>query len=311
MRAIALFCCSFILVGLIGCAGGNADQDPSPQAPVGLQGTASQQIPPPDSALLARFEHAMQFARDENLQRLPVGRTMQEMGEMYLGAPYIVGPLDESDKERLVCRLDGFDCYTFVESMLSMAHGIVQQEYDYLPYARRILSQRYREGVVRGYCSRIHYFTEWIRENEDRGAVRDITQQLGGERLEKTLDFMSKHRGSYRQLANDSTYACIQDMEENLADMTLYHIPQDRIRSVYSQLQAGDIVATATNIEGLDVSHTGLVYAPDGQEKGLLHASTSGGVKVSSDLQAYVQNVENQIGIIVARPLPPDSVTAD
>ena len=71
---------------------------------------------------------------------------------------------------------------------------------------------------------------------------------------------------------------------------------------MYDRLQAGDIVATATHIDGLDVTHTGLVYDNGDGTRGLLHASTSGGVKVSPDLQSYVQGVDSQIGIIVARP---------
>lgn len=63
--------------------------------------------------------------------------------------------------------------------------------------------------------------------------------------------------------------------------------------------------APATDIEGLDVTHTGLVYKGEGGSTGLLHASTSGGVKVSPDLRSYVQGVEKQVGIIVARPEDP------
>jgi len=36
-----------------------------------------------------------------------------------------------------------------------------------------------------------------------------------------------------------------------------------------------------------------------------LHASPQGGVRVSPDLQTYVQNNPAQVGIVVARPLDP------
>jgi hypothetical protein len=80
------------------------------------------------------------------------------------------------------------------------------------------------------------------------------------------------------------------------------YVPQDSIRAVYDELRAGDIVGMATSIDGLDVSHSGLVYAHDDGRKGLLHASLSGGIVVSPDLQRYVQTIDNQIGIVVARP---------
>ena len=94
-------------------------------------------------------------------------------------------------------------------------------------------------------------------------------------------------------------------MEHRRADLEHYTIAQDRIRAVYDRLRPGDIIATSTHIEGLDVTHTGLVYAHGGGGIGFLHASTSGGVKVSPDLQDYIQNNKVQIGIVVARPVDP------
>ena len=117
---------------------------------------------------------------------------------------------------------------------------------------------------------------------------------------------MSTHRSSYPRFAtNDSLYQCIREMEAGLAGMELFYIPQNEIARAYDRLRAGDIIATATDIRGLDVTHTGLVYDRGDGTKGFLHASTSGGVKVSPDLQRYVQNAGKQIGIIVARPADP------
>ena len=124
-----------------------------------------------------------------------------------------------------------------------------------------------------------------------------------------TLNFMSTHRSAYDRFANnDSLYACVQAMEEGLQAQQqtrpVHYVPQDSIRAVYDELQAGDIVAMATAIDGLDVSHSGLVYAHENGQKGLLHASLSDGIVVSPDLQRYVQTIDNQIGIVVARPQP-------
>ena len=157
---------------------------------------------------------------------------------------------------------------------------------------------------MNGYCSRLHYFTDWIRDNERRGLVENVSEEIGGQKLDKTIDFMSTHRESYpRLVASDSLFRGIVEMERDLRDYDLFYVPQNRIREVYPQLQAGDIIATATSIEGLDVTHTGLVYDAGDGRKGFMHASTTDGVKVSPDLQAYIEGVKVQIGIIVARPV--------
>src|SRR5690606_30879157 len=131
----------------------------------------------------------------------------------------------------------------------ALARGIRQGDYTYETYARHMLDQRYRGGEMDGYCSRLHYFTEWIADNEARGNVRDITEEIGGVPYEKAINFMSSNRQSYpRFAANDSLYQCVLEMEQGMQALDLHYIPQDRIRRVYDQLQAGDIIATATNI---------------------------------------------------------------
>jgi len=261
-------------------------------------------LTPPDSTA-DRFRRAMTVAEERGLRSEPVGRIMQVLGLQFTGAPYLAGTLDEPATETLVLRFDGFDCVTFVESTLAMARGVAQGDASYDGFARRMAQQRYRDGRMDGYCSRMHYFTEWLADNEDRGIVRDLSDDLGSRILQDTLDFMSTHRSAYDRFAtNDSLFACVQKMETRLQtdSRPVHYVPQDSIRAVYDRLRAGDILAFVTSIDGLDVAHTGLVYKGDDGSTGVLHASLSDGVVVSPDLQRYVQQIDAQIGIVVARP---------
>lgn len=261
-------------------------------------------LTPPDSTA-DRFDRVMTYAEEHELHDEPVGRIMQELGLRFKGAPYLAGTLDAPSTETLVLRLDGFDCVTFVETTLAMARGVAQRDASYEGFARRMAQQRYRDGTMNGYCSRLHYFTEWVADNEKLGIVEDLSDDLGGHVLPDTLDFMSTHRSAYDRFAtNDSLFACVQKMETHLQteNPSIHYIPQDSIRAVYDQLRAGDILAFVTSIDGLDVAHTGLVYKGDGGSTGVLHASLNNGVVVSPDLQRYVQQIDSQIGIVVARP---------
>ena len=260
----------------------------------------------PDSATKRLFNDVMAFARAERLHERSFGDIMQAVGMQFLRTPYVAGMLDEPEHETLVVDLTGFDCVLYVEAVLALARGIAVEDYTYETFARHIHEQRYRDGTMNGYCSRLHYFSEWIADNEARGAVRNITQALGGKKLDKRLTFMSEHRQSYPHFAtNDSLFRGIQTMERDLAGLELFHIPQNAIHTVYSRLQPGDIIATSTHIKGLDVTHTGLAFDRKDGGIGFLHASTSGGVKVSPDLQDYIQNNKVQVGIVVARPVDP------
>jgi len=249
------------------------------------------------------FDSLMSAAMQDEWHRLPIGRIVQNVALRFVGAPYEAGLLDRSPVETLVASFETFDCVLLVETAVAAARSIREQDYTYSGYLDNLRSLRYRSGVEDGYCSRLHYFSEWILDNERRGTVRNITAELGGDQLEKRLDFMSTHRGSYPRFAeDDSLYAGIVEMEASLANLKLFYVPQGHIREVYDRLEAGDIIATATSVKGLDVSHSGLVYR-DENSVGFLHASTSGGVMVSPDLQRYVENIEIQIGIVVVRPL--------
>ncbi|MEF8817670.1 MAG: N-acetylmuramoyl-L-alanine amidase-like domain-containing protein [Salinibacter sp.] len=302
---------SGLLVGLSSVGGCQPASDAASDASVSQPSTAPPTVrdsvlSPPDTTA-DRFEAALQVALSHRGDAGSIGALMQAVGRHFRGRPYRTGTLDAPATETLVVRLDGFDCVTFVETTLALARSARAPDTTYAGFARRLAEQRYRDGGPVGYCGRLHYFTEWLTDNADRGHVRRLGPELEGRPLRDTLDFMSTHRSAYARFAtNDSLFACVQDMEARLQAQQrrnpVRYVPQDSIRAVYDQLQAGDVVALVSSIDGLDVAHTGLVYAhPDGG-RGLLHASLSDGVVVSPDLQRYVQTIDRQIGMVVARP---------
>ncbi|MFB6231539.1 MAG: N-acetylmuramoyl-L-alanine amidase-like domain-containing protein [Salinibacter sp.] len=309
-------CSSIFLLGLLlGLAVAGGCQ-PSAESPASEERTDSglslqdSVLTPPDTTA-TRFDAAMAAALSHREDTESIGALMQNIGLQFRGQPYLTGTLDAPSTETVVVRFDGFDCVTFVETTLALARSAQVADSSYAGFVRRLAEQRYRDGGPVGYCNRLHYFTEWLSDNEDRGLVRRLGEALGGRPLRDTLDFMSTHRSAYERFAtNDSLFACIQKMEARLnvqqrRDPVRY-VPQDSIRAVYDDLRAGDIVAFVSSVDGLDVAHTGLVYAPrdEADTIGLLHASLSDGVVVSPDLQRYVQKIDAQIGMVVARPRP-------
>lgn len=253
-----------------------------------------------------RFQQLMQFAVEQNLATHSMNEIVQAIAKQLLGSTYKAGLLDESSEEILVVSLTEFDCVLFIEAVLAIARSVALQDYAYPTFVQHIQQQRYWDGHLQGYCSRLHYFSDWIDDNQKRGLVENIGTLLGAIPLEKTLNFMTQHRSSYSQMANnEENYRCIQQREASNTDRRITYIPTDQIRQRYSQLQAGDIIAVATDISGLDVTHTGLVYRHDDGHLGLIHASPIGEVTIAYDLQDYITKVESAIGILVARPLDP------
>jgi len=230
----------------------------------------------------------------------PLHQVIPMVAQQYVGAPYRAGLLDQTPREELVLRLDAFDCVLFVEMMLALARQVQQPQ---VSLAMQVQSLRYINGVLDGYCSRLHYFSDWVRDNQRRGLVAEVTSQWGGQPLRKTLNFMTRHRQAYPLLSQDEIFFCIRERERTLVALPLSYIPTEQIPRIVPLLQPGDIVAIATAIPNLDVTHTGLILSRQGGTAQLIHASPSGSVRVAPDVAAYVRTVPQSLGIRVIRPL--------
>jgi hypothetical protein len=269
----------------------------------------------PDRARLAAWTAAL---RAEGLCRraAPLGPAAARVGELAAGTPYEPSTLEAylraggspSRKEPLTLSLTRFDCVTLVESCLAVARAAGR---DGAPTWERfgweVERMRYRGGKRRGYASRLHYFSEWITDGERRGLVRDRGAELGGAEDARPLRFMTEHRGIYTALADDGVFQAIGALERGLDGHARRVIPTKRIPEVVDRIETGDVLAFATEIPGLDVSHAAFAYRdPEGILR-VLHAPLSGGVVevTGATLPEYVAAIRRATGILVARPLRP------
>ena len=229
----------------------------------------------------------------------PVPALMIRAGKAMEGTPYVAGTLDEPGEE-LRIYLTRTDCIIFVETCLALART-ASQGGDFQAFAKEIQQSRYRGGHVEAYADRLHYTTEWARQGERRGTLKDITLDLGGEVLDRKISYMSSHPDSY-PLMDD--VGAIREAEARLNAEPRHYIPKARVAQVLEDLRSGDIICMVTNVEGLDISHVGMVLVENGTVH-LLHAST-GPMKVVKDsrtLTQYLAARSSVIGIQVLRPL--------
>jgi hypothetical protein len=253
------------------------------------------------------YQRLMQLLGDRQLSKSSLSELLQAVANQFIGTSYHEGLLDQGETEKLFVSFTEFDCVLFVETVLAFSRNLLAVNPSYENFVQNIQEVRYADGRLDGYCSRLHYFSEWIRDNQKRGIVSDRTEALGGITLNKTLNFMSSHWQKYPRLKNsEANYQCILAMEKRMElemrSQPLRYIPSHKIHSIYPSLKSGDIIAVVTDIKGLDTTHTGLVYLTP-KNTSFIHASPSGKVKISPDLQRYVEHVDHAIGIMVARPI--------
>ena len=243
---------------------------------------------------------------DENLVRLPVGDLVAAMGRSFLGSPYEANTLEESGDEHLVVNLREFDCVTLCETSLALARTIKLHSDSIQGYCQQLQLIRYRSGTIKGYASRLHYFSEWISDNEKKNVLRDMTQELGGRRDGRELNFMSSHREAYSRIVSDDAFAAIVAMEKELSTHPRYLLPKESVEGVLGKIQNGDIIAITTSVPGLDVSHTGIAVKEGGTTR-LLHAPSVGQqVQITrGSIADYVHAHDKQSGVMIARPHDP------
>ncbi len=310
---------ALVFVSLTACGGGDSNpQDQPPESEVweGDVEAAARLLRPPEGteADWAILREKAIMAWELGLDTLSMGESMAFIGLSFVGTPYVPNTLELPGSEQVVVNLQELDCVTFVENVLALAlfireagPDILDREPETRGLYKRILTRiRYRTGRVDGYPSRLHYFSEWILDNEAKGLVREVTKELGGVPDVRAIDFMTTHPESYRQLANPVVFNAIQDTEFYLSGLTRYRIPQGDIATLSSGIKDGDIIAATSAVEGLDVGHTGLALWRDGTLF-LLHAPNVGGaVEVSTvPLADRILRIESFDGIRVVRPLGP------
>lgn len=230
------------------------------------------------------------------------GTLIAETGLFFLNTPYVASTLEGHSPEKLVVNLRSFDCTTFLESVIALTLT-VKQHGDFAKYYHNLEILRYRDGIRDGYLSRLHYFSEWILNNQKKGVIKNVTKRMNGKEICFNLNFMSTHYQAYEALAaNVAWIPTIQKTEEYVRSTSFFYLPKADVNKQSGMIENGDLIAITTSIEGLDISHVGIAYKKGGVVK-LMHASlTEKKVVISTmSLADYLASNKKQTGIIVLR----------
>jgi Protein of unknown function (DUF1460) len=192
-----------------------------------------------------------------------------------IGYPYIIHPLTGSrtDTEVFVTRMDGFDCVTYLETVLALAES---NKIDDFP--ERLREIRYEQGRVE-WRKRLHYTTQWSEYHIRRGTLLDLTVGEGTIERIKRLDYLpglEPKTGHFR------------------------YFPTRMLPEVSRRLMDGDLIYFVSTRKGLDVFHVGLLIK-NGDHFHLRHAAHSRKAVVEQELFDFVKT-NRMSGFIVNRP---------
>ncbi len=259
------------------------------------------------------FRQKIRWAEALRLDTLSMGDAVVRLAETFVGWTYTPQTLEVPGPERVVVNLAELDCVTFIENVLALVRyqarfggvdettpELARDRYEFL-----LETIRYRGGGLAGYTSRLHYFSEWLTDNQERGLVTLRTLALGGIEDAEPIDFMSTHPSAYPALANDDVAVqAIRNVENRLNASVRLYIPQSAIGEIAGQINDGDLIAATSTVTGLDIAHTGIAIRIEDRLH-LLHAPLVGRVIEISELPLAdrILGIGSQDGIMIATPL--------
>lgn len=256
-----------------------------------------------------KFHDLMNRAHRSGWADLPIGERVNKFALALQGTPYVNYTLELHDRiEASSVNMNGMDCWTLFEIALAMARlsAIQNPPYSLEEKLRLIELDRYRGGRSTGrFDSRLHHLEDWIRDNEQRGLVIDITPELGGERLYRSVSYMGKKPRLFRQLrADPSLVPHFVRLEKELSRRGITYIPKSRVRKIEPRLRDGDIICIVTTWPETYTSHVGLASRDKNGVLRFLHASRNHRkVVLDERLSDYLASFNTHAGIFVARPL--------
>ena len=227
----------------------------------------------------------------------------------FLGVPYVAHTLELNDKEQLVVNTRELDCTTLVETVTALTLCAQQGKKTWNDYLTTLKTLRYRQGKLDGYTSRLHYFSDWIRDKQSIKIIKEIQSPnppfTAVQRV--NVNYMSTHPTAYKALkAQPELVPVIRQQEQSLNTVKARYIPKSALRRSTKALRQavhdGDIIAITCNKKGLDIAHLGFaVWKKDGLH--LLNASMIHKKVVEEPMTfyQYLQKHPSHTGIRVLR----------
>jgi len=219
-----------------------------------------------------RVEQLLSEAKHD---RFVAGR-IDVLSRRFLGHSYQSNPLIGSadTAEVFTASLDGFDCVTYIETIVALARASNVDEF--IEGLRKI---RYAQGRIQ-WELRNHYMTRWIRNNVSERIIRPVSIQavpiLSRERVLNVVPGIAAQRTRVK---------CV---------------PKPGVSRLEAHLQSGDLIFFVSTRKHLDVFHAGIVVR-DGKRVLMRHASRSRGLVVEQDLTEFLKT-NRMAGVIVVRP---------
>ena len=243
---------------------------------------------------IAVFNRFLQYSQNSDGSLIHAAR-------FFMDTPYVGGTLEGDDEERLRVNLRELDCVTFVETALALHLMLKSDRRTFDNYCSILQNIRYRNGVIDGYKSRLHYFSDWIYDNCINGIV-SLPDMPNCINFKPDVSYMSTRCDAYPALKADPELCKqMEEIEKRVNELNFCYVPKENVKNMEASIKDGDIIAITTRTSGLDITHVGFAVSINGRIC-LLHASSDAKKVVGYEiLHDYLAQRRNHSGIIIVR----------
>jgi len=180
-----------------------------------------------DTSIFCNF---IEWASSNQLAAQSLPEVVVDVARYFLGKPYVPHTLETEGEEQLVVNLREFDCTTFVENVLALSYCLKSGRHEMDQFTFYLQQLRYRDGEIEGYPSRLHYISEWLVDNEEKGLIDIVSNRVGQSGAAEKINFMSEHAESYPKLKDNVEFIKeISEIEHHISSYDLKYIDKQQM----------------------------------------------------------------------------------
>ena len=237
------------------------------------------------NVLLGKWSQGkLDYIMRESSEITGAGERINFISRQFLDTDYKESTLigDANTPEVFVINLKEVDCFTFIDYIEAM-----RISGSFTEFKENLKRVRYRSGKIT-FENRNHFFTDWREFNPD--LVDDVTAQIGTQNTKNITKLLNRKE--------DGSFFVDGILP---AEREIKYIPSDVIDdSVVSRMKTGDYAGIYSAVQGLDVSHVGIIIK-NGSSVYLRHASSE--IKhrkvIDREFSSYISE---KPGLILLRP---------
>lgn len=203
-----------------------------------------------------------------------------------------------------------FTPLSFISTCLALAYAYeTSSAPNWRDFAAKYENIMFKRGEANDFVSRFLYPSDWISDNIFRGNVTDVTFNLDGlaaRKKEKSLDYISHHKDSFKAFADSVNYDRLKMLEMGFRNHQIPYISNGDLmnpKRFNPQAKDGDIFFLLTPDFNLDSREMGILTR-EGDKLLIIQISPSNGNVTLEDLpfENYIKrNVKRIQGARIIR----------